>query len=76
MVMKRVSLAIDEETLKVGMAYARQHNITFNIMVRELIQQAVKSDSSEWLDEAFSLMDRLNVSSDDRIWLREDLNRV
>lgn len=74
--MKNVTLAIDEDTLKDGREYARKHNMSFNAMVRKLIQQKIKSDSTQWLDDTYSLMDKLNVSSENKKWAREELYRV
>ncbi len=74
--MKNITLAIDDDTLKVGREYAKKHNMSFNAMVRKLIQQTVRSDSTQWLDDTYALMDRLNVSSANEKWTREDLHRA
>jgi len=74
--MKNVTLSIDEDTLKIGREYARKHNISFNVLVRKLIQQTVKSESTTWLGDTFSLMDKLHVASEGPRWKREELYRV
>jgi len=72
--MKNITLAIDDEILKLGKEYARQHNISFNVFVRRLIEQTVKTSSTQWLNDTFSLIDKTNVSSNGEKWKREDLN--
>ncbi|HQV70082.1 MAG TPA: hypothetical protein PLJ62_06925 [Thermoflexales bacterium] len=74
--MKNITLSIDEDTLKSGREYARRHNISFNVLVRKLIQQTVTSDSTKWLDDTFALMDKAKVSSDGKKWKRDELYRV
>ncbi len=74
--MKNVTLSIDDDILKIGREYARRHNISFNAMVRQLIEQTVKSSSDKWLYDTFSLMDKLNVSSEGKSWTRDELYRV
>jgi hypothetical protein len=74
--MKNVTLSIDEDILKVGRDYARKHNMSFNGLVRKLIQQTVESNSEKWLEDTFLLMDKVNVSSENRTWTREELYRV
>ncbi len=65
-----------DDTLKLGREYARQHNISFNVLVRRLIEQTVKTSSTQWLNDTFSLMDKTNVSSKNQKWKREDSYRV
>ncbi len=74
--MKNITLSIDEEVLKAGREYARLHNMSFNALVRKLIEQAVVYPSDRWLDDTFSLMDRLDVYSGDAKWTRDELYRV
>jgi hypothetical protein len=74
--MKNVTLSIDEDILKVGRDYARKHNMSFNGLVRKLIQQTVETNSEKWLEDTYLLMDKLNVSSENRTWTREELYRV
>lgn len=74
--MKNITLSIDDSILQAGRAYARSHNMSFNVLVRKLIEQTVVPRKERWLDDTFSLMDRLNVSSDSIEWTREELYRV
>lgn len=73
--MKNITLAIDDDVLKLGREYARRHNLSFNGLVRRLIEQTVYSSSTEWLSDTFSLMDTHPVSSGGKKWKREDLHR-
>lgn len=74
--MKNITLSLDEDTLKLGREYARLHNISFNALVRRLIDQTVKTSSVQWLEDTFKLIDNTNVSSNGTKWKREDLYRV
>ena len=73
--MKNITLAIDDDVLKLGREYARRHNLSFNGLVRRLIEQTVYSSSTAWLSDTFSLMDKNPVSSGGKKWKREDLHR-
>jgi len=74
--MKNITLSIEEDVLQAGREYARQHNVSFNVLVRRLIEQTVVQKQNRWLDDTFSLMDRASVTSSDDRWNREDLYRV
>ncbi len=74
--MKNITLSIDDDILQAGREYARAHNVSFNVLVRKLIEQTVVLKQSHWLDETFSLMDKANVSSGDQRWTRDELYRV
>jgi uncharacterized protein (DUF4415 family) len=37
LVMKNITLALDDETLEAGRAYAERHQTTLNALVRELL---------------------------------------
>ncbi len=74
--MKNITLSIDESILQAGREYARSHNMSFNVLVRRLIEQTVVPRKQRWLDDTFSLMDSLNVSSEGTQWTREELYRV
>ena len=74
--MKNITLSIEDNLLKTGREYARQHNISFNAMVRQLIEQTVKTSSGKWLDDTMLLMDKLNVSAEGDSWTRDELHRV
>ena len=74
--MKNITLSIDEDLLQKGREYASKHNVSYNVMVRRLVEQTVKTPIDKWLDDTFLLMDTLNVSSEGESWTREDLHRV
>ncbi len=74
--MKNITLSIDDDILRAGREYAKAHNVSFNVLVRKLIEQTVVQKHSHWLEETFSLMDKANVSSDAKRWTREELYRV
>lgn len=74
--MRNITLSIDKEILKRGREYAKRHNISFNSLVRRLVEQTVTADSSQWLEDTFSLMDRASASSGGETWTRDELHRV
>ena len=74
--MKNITLSIDEDILNAGREYARSHNISFNALVRKLIEQTVVSASDEWLEDTFRLMDTAEVDSAGSTWTRDELHRV
>ena len=74
--MKNITLSIDETVLQAGREYARNHNISFNSLVRKLIEQTVVTNKDYWLHDTFSLMDTLNATSGNEKWTREELYRV
>lgn len=74
--MKNITLSMDDDLLKTGREYASRHNISFDVMLRRLIEQTVKPPLDKWLDDTFLLMDKLDLSSEDELWTREDLHRV
>ncbi len=74
--MKNITLSIDEDILQAGREYARIHDMSFNVLVRKLIEQTVVPQKDKWLSDTFSLMDKVNVSSNGNKWSREELYRV
>lgn len=74
--MKNITLSIDEDVLEAGREYARSHDISFNVLVRKLIEQTVLPQRDAWLTDTFSLLDRADASSDGRSWTRDELYRV
>ncbi len=55
--LKNITLAIDEETLAAGRAYAERHNTTLNALVRDLLARTVHVDRASAVEEVFRLMD-------------------
>ena len=74
--MKNITLSIDEDILQAGREYARVHDMSFNVLVRKLIEQTVVPQKDKWLSDTFSLMDKINVSSQGIKWTRDELYRV
>jgi len=74
--MRNITLSIDEDILKAGREYARVHDMSFNVLVRRLIEQTVVAKNDLWLEDTFRLMDKANVSSGNQSWTREELYRV
>jgi len=72
--MPNVTISLNEKLLKAGRAYAQKQNRSLNDLIRELLEKQVMLSSEEWLDEAFSLMDDLEVNSGDITWSRDDLH--
>ncbi|MDR0685396.1 MAG: hypothetical protein LBF83_09755 [Spirochaetaceae bacterium] len=73
--MTNITLAMDEQTLALGREYAKRQNISFNALVRGLVEKTVKSSLDDWLEYTFQLMDKANVSSDGKKWKRKELYR-
>jgi hypothetical protein len=73
--MKNITLAIDDELLEKGREYAREHNISLNVLVRRLLRSAVAGKKDGWLDEMFEIADELGASSEGP-WSRDELYRV
>ena len=72
-IMKNITLSIDEETLDAGRDYAKRHQTTLNALVRELLVKTVLSDRKAAVSEMFRLMDAHPGNSQGRHWIREDL---
>ena len=74
--MKNITLSIEDDILKMSREYARTHNVSFNVLVRRLIEQTVTKKSADWLDDIFDYIDRNIDSSAGITWKREELYRV
>jgi hypothetical protein len=73
MAMKNITLALDEETLAAGRAYARRHQTTLNALVRELLVKSVVADRQAAVREMFRLMDAHPGNSQGQRWTRDEL---
>ncbi|NLB83776.1 MAG: hypothetical protein GX791_05975 [Synergistaceae bacterium] len=71
--MGNITFSFDKEVLRRGREYAKRHNISFKALVRCLVEQTVSEESSQWLEDTFSLMDRRNASSRGKKWTRDKL---
>ena len=56
--MPNITISIDEKLLKTGREYAKKHQTSLNALIRNLLDQTVMTDSTQWIDECFELMDR------------------
>jgi hypothetical protein len=74
--MPNITISIDEKLLKCGREYAEKHQTSVNALIRTLLEQTVRSDSTQWLDECFALMDRAEARSKGKRWKREELYDV
>jgi hypothetical protein len=72
--MKNITLAIDEETLAAGRAYADRHQTTLNALVRDLLAKTVHSDRNATAEEMFRLMDDAPGRSRRKRWTRDELH--
>ena len=71
--MPNITISLDAELLKSGRRYAQMHQISLNALIRKLLEQTVRFQSDEWLEESFQLMDRAGGNSKGQKWKREDL---
>ena len=71
--MANVTLSIDDDLLKKGRQYASKHNTSLNALIRRLLKMTVESDTDQWLEECFSLMDQTGANSNGNMWKRSDL---
>ncbi len=72
--MKNITLSIEDDILKSGREYARAHKVSFNALVRKLIEQTVKNNSTSWVDDTFEYIDKNIPSSQGISWKREELS--
>ena len=71
--MPNITISLDEDLLKSGRRYAEEHQTSMNALIRKLLEQTVRVQSEDWLEECFNLMDRAKGNSEGRKWKREDL---
>ncbi len=74
--MPNITISLDKDLLKSGRRYAEKHQTSLNALIRKLLEQNVRLQSNNWLEECFQLMDRTNVNSKGRRWRREELYDV
>jgi plasmid stability protein len=74
--MPNITISLDKDLLKSGRQYAEKHGTSLNALIRRMLEQTVKSESEDWLEECFQLMDRANANSKGRRWKREELYDV
>ena len=71
--MPNITISLDKDLLRSGRRYAEKHQTSMNALIRKLLEQTVKSESNNWFEECFNLMDRANANSNGKTWRREDL---
>lgn len=74
--MPNITISLDEDLIKSGRRYAEMHKTSLNAIIRGLLEQTVKNQSEQWLQECFQLMDRAEADSRGQRWKREDLYDV
>ncbi len=74
--MPNITISLDKDLLESGRRYAKKHQTSLNALIRTLLEQSVRPQSKNWLEECFQLMDRTNVNSKGRRWRREELYDV
>jgi hypothetical protein len=74
--MPNITISLDKDLLKSGRRYAEKHQTSLNALIRTLLEQSVRPQSKNWLEECFQLMDRTNLNSKGRRWRREELYDV
>ena len=74
--MPNITISLNELLLKSGRKYAEAHQTSVNALIRCLLEKTVKSDSIEWIEEIFTLMDRASIDSKGKRWKRKDLYDV
>ena len=71
--MPNITISIDEELLKSGRKYAEKHQTSLNALIRKLLEDTVRLQSNDWLEECFNLMDRADANSKGKKWQRKEL---
>lgn len=75
--MKNVTIALDENLLAAGRAYARAHSTSLNNIIRESLQRTLAKESRPtWAREFLAEADKIQGDSRGKKWKREDLYRV
>jgi len=74
--MPNITISLEEDLVKSGRRYAEKHGTSLNALIRKTLKQTVRSESEDWLDECFELMDQANGDSKGKSWKRGDLYDV
>jgi len=73
---KNITLDLDEKIIQKGRAYASKSNLTLGSLVRRFLEKTVDADSSDWLEECFARMDKIDLPARIVKWNREELYRA
>jgi len=68
---KNVTLSMDEDLLAAGRKYAKEHNTTFNALVRDIVGRTVRANSKERTQMMMELMRNAKGDSNGWKWNRE-----
>lgn len=71
--MKNVTISMDDELLEQGRAYAQDHSMSFNALMRLLLRRTVEHGSTAWVEELVEQMESSAGNSHGRRWQRDDL---
>ena len=74
--MPNITISLDEDLLKSGRRYAEMHQTSMNALIRKLLEQTVRTQTQDWLEDCFNMMDRSAANSNGQRWNREDLYDV
>lgn len=74
--MPNITISLDEELIKKGRQYAAKHKTSINALIRKYLKQTVVTQSDDWLDGCFGMMDNAGGDSKGKRWKREDLYDV
>ena len=74
--MPNITISIDEDLIRSGREYAKKHNTSLNALIRQLLEQTVRSNSKEWREDCFRLMDKTDADSKGKRWSRQELYDV
>ena len=73
--MRNITLTMDEDLIEKGKAYAQALGISFNALVRRLLEKQVVQES-DWIEYCFEKMDEADGHSGGKPWNRDDLYDV
>jgi len=74
--MKNVTIALDEDLIEAGRAYARAHHTSLNNLIRECLRRTVvKEARASWAGEFIAATEKLRGNSRGKKWKREELYR-
>ncbi len=72
--MHNVTISLQDEVLKAGRKYAKDHHLSLNDLIRKLLVKTVFPCAKKyWLAESLQLMNKAKANSDGKKWKREDL---
>lgn len=74
--MPNITISLEEDLVKSGRRYAEKHGTSLNALIRKILRQTIRSESGDWLDECFDLMDQAKGDSKSKNWKRGDLYDV